>query len=79
MLILHAHWQPPLTPAERAVFYSGPRQATPYAEATKLLVDLRDLAIYQNRLRQFQERIMAIKEKYRSRSALMERFSRAGL
>jgi hypothetical protein len=57
----------------------GQRQAKPYAEATKLLVDLRDLAIYQNRLQQFQERIIAIKENYRSRSTLMERFSHAGL
>jgi hypothetical protein len=57
----------------------GQRQAKPYEEATKLLVDLRDLAIYQNRLQQFQERFLAIKEKVRSRPALMERFRRAGL
>jgi hypothetical protein len=57
----------------------GQRQAKPYNEATKLLVDLRDLAIYQNRLQQFQERFLAIKEKVRSRPALMERFRRAGL
>ena len=57
----------------------GQRQAKPYAEATKLLVDLRDLAIYQNRLQQFQERFLAIREKVRSRPTLMERFSRAGL
>jgi hypothetical protein len=57
----------------------GQRQAKPYAEATKLLVDLRDLAIYQNRLAQFRERFSVIQEKYRSRPTLMERFSRAGL
>jgi hypothetical protein len=57
----------------------GQRQAKPYDEATKLLVDLRDLAIYLNRLAQFQERIILIKEKYRSRPTLMERFSRDGL
>jgi hypothetical protein len=57
----------------------GQKQARPYDEATKMLVNLRDLAIYQNRLQQFQERFLAIKEKVRSRTALMERFSRAGL
>jgi hypothetical protein len=55
------------------------KQARPYDEATKLLVDLRDLAIYQNRLLKFQKRFFAIKEKYRSRPTLMERFTRAGL
>jgi len=57
----------------------GQKQARPYDEATKLLVDLRDLAIYQNRLLKFQERFLSIKEKYRSRPTLMERFTRAGL
>jgi hypothetical protein len=57
----------------------GQRQAKPYDEATKLLVDLRDLAIYQNRLQQFQKRFMAIEKKYRSRPALMERFNCARL
>jgi len=57
----------------------GQKQAKPYDEATKLLVDLRDLAIYQNRLLKFQERFLAIKEEYRSRPTLMERFTRAGL
>lgn len=57
----------------------GQKQAKPYDEATKLLVDLRDLAIYQNQLLKFQERFLAIKEKYRSRPTLMERFTRAGL
>jgi hypothetical protein len=57
----------------------GQKQARPYDEATRLLVDLRELAIYQNRLPQFQERFLAIKEKYGSRPSLMERFKRAGL
>jgi hypothetical protein len=57
----------------------GQKQAKPYAEATKLLVDLRDLAIYQDRLFKFQERFLVIKEKYRNRPTLMERFGRAGL
>jgi hypothetical protein len=57
----------------------GQKQARPYDEATKLLVGLRDLAIYQNRLLKFQERFLVIREKYRSRPTLMERFSRAGL
>jgi hypothetical protein len=57
----------------------GQRQARPYDEATKLLVDLRDLAQYQNRLDQFQERFLVISEKCSKRPSLMERFSRAGL
>jgi hypothetical protein len=57
----------------------GQKQAKPYDEATKLLADLRDLAIYQNRLPQFQERFLVIKEKYSNRPTLMGRFSRAGL
>ncbi len=55
------------------------KQAKPYNEATQLLVNLRELAIYQNRLVEFQERFLVIKEKYRSRSSLLERFTRAGL
>lgn len=57
----------------------GQKQAGPYDEATKLLVNLRDLSIYQNRLLKFQERFLAIKEKYSNRPSLMERFRRAGL
>jgi len=57
----------------------GQKQARPYDEATKLLVDLRDLAIYQNRLLKFQEHFLAIREKYSNRPTLMGRFSRAGL
>ena len=57
----------------------GQKQAGPYAEATKLLISLRDLANYQNRLPKFQERLLAIKEKYANRPSLMERFRRAGL
>jgi len=55
------------------------KQAKPYDEATQLLVNLRDLAIYQNRLLKFQERFLVIKEKYHSRPTLLERFKRAGL
>ncbi len=57
----------------------GQKQAGPYDKATKLLVDLRDLAIYQNQLLKFQERFLVIREKYSNRPTLMERFSRAGL
>ncbi len=57
----------------------GQKQARLYDEATKLLVKLRDLDIYQNRLSKFQERFLAIKEKYTNRPALMERFRHAGL
>ncbi len=55
------------------------KQAKPYDEATQLLVNLRDLAIYQKQLLKFQERFLVIKEKYRSRPTLLERFTRAGL
>jgi hypothetical protein len=57
----------------------GQKQASPYDEATQLLVDLRDLAIYQNQLLKFQERFLVIREKYSNRPILMGRFSRAGL
>ena len=57
----------------------GQKQAKPYDDATQLLVDLRDLAKYQNRFLHFQERFLVIKEKYRNRPTLMERFTRAGL
>jgi hypothetical protein len=57
----------------------GQKQAKPYNEATQLLANLRDLAIYQNRLPRFQERFLAIKEKYGNRPALIEKFRRAGL
>jgi len=57
----------------------GQKQAGPYDEATKLLLSLRDLANYQNRMPKFQERLLAIKEKHANRPSLMERFRRAGL
>jgi hypothetical protein len=57
----------------------GQKQAGPYAEAAQLLVSLRDLAIYQNRLLKFQERFITMQDRYRNRPALMERFKRAGL
>lgn len=57
----------------------GQKQAGPYDQATKLLVNLRDLAIYQNQLLKFQGRFLAIKENYSNRPSLMERFRRAGL
>ena len=55
------------------------KQARPYDEATQLLINLRDLAIYQDRLPGFQTRVQAIKAKYGSRPSLMDRFKRAGL
>ena len=48
----------------------GQKQAGLYDKATKLLVDLRDLAIYQNQLLQFQERFLVISEKYQQPSDL---------
>jgi hypothetical protein len=55
------------------------KQASSYDKATKLLVDLRDLAIYQNQQLKFQERFLVIREKYSNRPTLMERFNRARL
>ncbi|HEY9152127.1 MAG TPA: hypothetical protein VIN60_04520 [Anaerolineales bacterium] len=57
----------------------GQKQAGPYAEATTLLISLRDLAVYQERLAQFDERIAILKNKYANRPSLMERFKHAGL
>jgi hypothetical protein len=57
----------------------GQKQAGPYDEATKLLVNLRDLAIYQDRLPQFQERFAELKDRVANRPALLARFVRAGL
>jgi len=56
----------------------GRKQAGPYAEAITLLISLRDLAVYQERLAQFEERIAILKNKYANRPSLMERFERAG-
>ena len=54
-------------------------QSKPYDEAVKLLVKLRDLAEYQNRLPVFQERLNRIYEQYSNRSGLKRRLQEVGL
>lgn len=50
-----------------------------YQLATDMLVDLKALAIYQNKLASFQEQMTEIKEKYGRSRALLNRLSNAGL
>jgi hypothetical protein len=54
-------------------------QSKSYDEAVKLLVKLRDLAEYQNRLPVFQERLNRIYEQYSNRSGLKRRLQEIGL
>ena len=54
-------------------------QAKPYDEAVRLLVKLRDLAVYQGAQAAFQQRLNGIYERYSRRSALLRRLSEAGL
>jgi hypothetical protein len=55
------------------------KQAKPYDEAVAKLVDLRDLAISQGNLPQFNDRVAEMKQQYRSRSGLLTRLQKAGL
>jgi hypothetical protein len=55
------------------------KRASTYDEATKLLVELRDMADYKQRRGEFQKRFQSICEKYGKSAALMGRFHRAGL
>jgi hypothetical protein len=50
-----------------------------YDDATRLLVELRDMAEYKQRQRQFTERFKSIRERYGKSTALTDRFRRAGL
>ena len=54
-------------------------QAKPYEDAVKLLVKLRDLAVYQNKQPEFQQRLNYIYEKYSRRAGLLKRLKNAGL
>ncbi len=54
-------------------------QAKPYEEAVKLLVKLKDLAIYQNKQAEFQRRLSYIYDKYSRRVGLLKRLKNAGL
>lgn len=59
---------------ERVVDLIQLKQARPYDEATALLKDLRDLAKYQGRLRDFVKRFEQLKSEYQNRPALIKRF-----
>ncbi len=54
-------------------------QAKAYDEAVGLLLKLHALAQFQNTLPDFKQRLSQLREKYRSRHSLMQRFERAGL
>jgi hypothetical protein len=55
------------------------KKAQPYDEAVRHLVDLRDLAISQKKLRAFQIKMQKIQEQYSSRSGLLNRLRAAQL
>jgi hypothetical protein len=55
------------------------KQAQPYAEAVKHLVNLRDLAVSQGTLAEFQARIKSLQKRYATRSGLLTRLQKAGL
>lgn len=57
----------------------GQKRGSTYKEATKLLVELRDMADYKQRKNKFAERFKSICGEYGKSVALMERFRRAGL
>jgi len=57
----------------------GQKRGSAYAEATKLLVNLRDMTEYKQRKNKFAEQFKLICEKYGKSTALLERFRRAGL
>jgi len=48
-------------------------------QAVALLVKLRDLAIFQDRLPEFQARLAALQAQYAGRPAFQERLRKAGL
>ena len=55
------------------------KKAASYDKALALLVKLHDLAVYQDRLPDFQTRVVDLQERYANRPALRERLQRAGL
>ena len=55
------------------------KRGSTYDEATKLLVELRDMSEYKQKKSKFGERFNSIRDKYGRSVALMERFRRAGL
>jgi hypothetical protein len=55
------------------------KKAASYDKALALLVKLRDLAVYQDRLPDFQTQVAGLQERYANRPALRERLQRARL
>jgi hypothetical protein len=55
------------------------KKARPYDEAVALLVKLRDLAIFQDRLPEFQARLATLQAQYANRPAFQERLRKAKL
>lgn len=55
------------------------KQARAYDEAVELLVRLRDLAVFQGQLREFQDRIAILQAQYATRPSFQERLRKAGL
>lgn len=55
------------------------KRGSAYDDATRLLVELRDMAEYKQRKREFAERFKSIRERYGKSAALTDRFRRAGL
>ncbi|MFP4336883.1 MAG: hypothetical protein ACLFQP_03040 [Halothece sp.] len=54
-------------------------QAKSYDEAVAMLGQLRELAELENQLKSFQDKIDTLRERYSRRSALIQRFNKAGL
>jgi len=57
----------------------GHKRGIAYDEATKLLVELRDMSEYKQRSKKFAIHFKQILEKYGRSTALLERFRRTGL
>ena len=55
------------------------KKPTSYDKAVALLVKLRDLADYQDRMAEFQTRVAGLQERYANRPALRDRLQRTGL
>ena len=55
------------------------KKARPYDGAVALLVKLRDLAVFQNRLAEFEVRLSSLQAQYAGRPAFQERLRKAGL
>jgi hypothetical protein len=55
------------------------KKARPYDGAVALLVKLRDLAVFQNRLAEFEARLSSLQAQYAGRPTFQERLRKAGL